>query len=445
MPPVISYRLRWSLSFVVGFALLMAFASIEPGQAARAGNHRAALLTETPPPTNSPAAVTLTQAATLSATTSPTLSAADAAIQALFKNALLNCAENPVNTFTPDEIRNSPNVFAWFAFLHLNCPLIGSFPPIVNWEAWRSTYTVYLPNGARPPYWGASFPRVLDDIPEISGHTVLDKSGQPILYEVKMNRGTFDYIYGRGLYSKACQINWFNGNPCDGNVSAIQFPREAFEIKAAWIILKPGDPKNSRYYTVQSRYQDKNGAWVDVLAGLGGLHVTSKALPNWVWATFEQVDNQQNTDSPVVVPTPPEVQEINDLFHNLLKRDNPNTIWQYYILRGTQIDFTNPDGSPTILANTLIESNFQKSSSCITCHALSTRGSASEGRLPFFNVTSTGVQGYVGSLSDPNNKYFDAFETPVCYSPQTNNFVNCQTGALVYKTMDFVWSFREAQ
>ncbi len=430
-----SYRLRWTFAFLIAVALVMAFASMEPQQTAYAG-----YLTATVAPSQPP-----TAAATQAATASATHSSSHSAIQALFRSALTNCAENPVNNFTPDQIRADPNVFSWFAFLHLNCPLIGSFPPIVNWESWRPTYSVYLPGGGAPPRWGAVIPRYLDDQPEISGHSVVDNTGQPILYEIKMNRPTFEYINFRELYSKTCQIVWFNGQPCDGNLQAIQFPRDSYEVKAAWIILKPGDPKNSRYYTVQSRYQDKNGVWQDVLAGLGGLHITSKALPNWVWATFEQVDNPQIKDAPVVVPTPPEVQELNDLFHAFIKEDDPDSVWQYYILRGTQIDFTNPDGSPTILANTLIESNFQKSSSCITCHALSTRGSASEGRLPFFSVTSTGVQGYVGSLSDPNNKYFDAFETPVCFSPQTFSFVNCQTGVLVYKTMDFVWSFREAQ
>jgi hypothetical protein len=50
------------------------------------------------------------------------------------------------------------------------------------------------------------------------------------------------------------------------------------------------------------------------------------------------------------------------------------TVWQYYRLRGTQVDFVTSVGRPTILGNTQIEGSFQETSSCIACRARATIG-----------------------------------------------------------------------
>ena len=107
--------------------------------------------------------------------------------------------------------------------------------------------------------------------------------------------------------------------------------------------------------------------------------MTTKDLPKWFWATFEQVDN------PV-----PEIAD-RDRYTNFLNPRNPdapyveqrlravpdplkNTVWQYYVLRGTQVDFIDSVGNPIILGNTQLEGSMQTSSSCMGCHARSTIG-----------------------------------------------------------------------
>ena len=129
-----------------------------------------------------------------------------------------------------------------------------------------------------------------------------------------------------------------------------------------------------------------------------------------------------------------------------MPRVPPGSVWRNYNMRGTQIAFTNPDGSPTILSNTQIETRFQLSSSCITCHDLATRGSATQGRLAFIQMANNGVQGYTGALGSPSNRYTDAFDKPVCYDGSRGVFTDCKTPnpTVVYKRMDFVWSLREA-
>jgi hypothetical protein len=335
---------------------------------------------------------------------------------------------------------DGPDEFAWALFLYLNCPAQNNQPSPLIWETWKPTYAVYLPGGEQPSPWGSPLPpRMLSADPEISGHALKDTNGQPILYEIWMNEWTFDYILERELYSRDGQLAFFS----DPSAAPIDFPGPAIEIKAAWLILDPNDPEPaSRYYTIQSQYIDENGQTQSVLAGLSGFHITSKVLPNWLWATFEQVDNQSRTGVQPS-PIPPDVQALNDEVHAALPAGSP---WKYYNLRGTQIDFVDASGQPTLLANSLIESDFENSSSCITCHALASRGESSQGRLAFFNNTPSGIRGYVGRLDDPDNQFYDAFDDPVCYDSGLNAFTTCDNSKeVVYKLMDFVWSLREAQ
>jgi hypothetical protein len=353
--------------------------------------------------------------------------------------SLVDICANPAAPADGRSAQSEPLFFGWLLFLDINCPAQpGAAQPVI-WETWKPNYGVYLPGGKTPDPWGKLPPRVLLAQQEIDGQTLLDRNGQPVLNEIRMNQATFEYVVQRQFYSKAAQIAFFN----DPNSLPVNFPTESFEIKASWLILTPGDPANARYYTIQSSYVDQGGQTHQVLAGLTGLHISSKVLPDWFWTTFEQVDNQLRTQAPQTVLIPPGVQKVNDDVHAVLPA---TSVWRNYNMRGAMTAFTNPDGSAGILSNTQLETAFQRSSSCITCHRLSTRGSASEGRLGFFLTTSTGIQGYIGAPGDPSNKYFDPFRNPVCYVPSQVVFNNCKAPnpAIVYKTLDYVWSLREA-
>ena len=333
-----------------------------------------------------------------------------------------------------------PALFAWLLFLSINCPANPGLSQPVIWETWKPDTSVYLPGGAAPAPWSAPLPpRMLLDQPEIDGYTLLDDHGLPVLNEIRLNQATFEYVVQRQLYSKAGQLAFFT----DPHSAPVVFPADAMEIKAAWLILTPGDPANANYYSINASYVDGAGQTHQVLAGLAGLHISSKILPNWFWTTFEQEDNQETTQAPQTVPIAPDVHAVNAAIHAALPT---NSIWRHYNQRGAQIDFTGVGGTPTLLSDTLLETRFQKSSSCITCHALSTRGSEQEGRVAFFRV-GNGMQGYVGTLNSPSNKYFDPFQKPVCYSASVPGFTDCNPTrpAVVYKMLDFVWSLREAQ
>ncbi|MGD9922979.1 MAG: hypothetical protein AB7V13_16295 [Pseudorhodoplanes sp.] len=202
--------------------------------------------------------------------------------------------------------------------------------------------------------------------------------------ETRMNREAFEFIVDRNLYSIDGQEKALDDN------TAIDFPVAAKEIKAAWRLFtdRELDPTlNFRDLNGNSAIEDderglrllertyhigygvvrneKIGADEVRPFGLVGLHIITKDIPNWFWATFEHVENPQasvgslDRHSPAGKGYPPEAE---------------GTVWQYYRLRGTQTDFVTPTGRPTVLANTQIEGSFQESSSCITCHARASIG-----------------------------------------------------------------------
>jgi hypothetical protein len=131
-----------------------------------------------------------------------------------------------------------------------------------------------------------------------------------------------------------------------------------------------------------------NAVW-----GLVALHIIhkTKSFPAFVFATFEQVDNYNDSATPPNNPNsenlaydnttayafpnqpvtrvhtiPSQITSTNDSFHAVFKAGNPNTIWQYYKLIGVQA--TPVDGPPAAnasadalsyyyLANIVVETN----------------------------------------------------------------------------------------
>jgi hypothetical protein len=71
----------------------------------------------------------------------------------------------------------------------------------------------------------------------------------------------------------------------------------AFELKLAWKVLEPGKDDPSRFFSEDAYIMDQgpDGKPLQrkVKVGLVGMHIAHKSetSPQWIWATFEQVDN----------------------------------------------------------------------------------------------------------------------------------------------------------
>lgn len=344
--------------------------------------------------------------------------------------------------------------FGWGLFLYISQMQSDG---ATMWENWMSSTDLYA-SCAKPPDTLNQPPTIPEDVQaladkegitnlrpllytdkflestiEIDGVTLTATNNTPIRYEVRMNPSTVQTVVDNGFYNRANQVAFFE----DTSAPPLQFNWDALEVKASWRQMEPSED-TSRYYIAYGWYYDQNQQPVIIKVGLTGLHITSKELPDWVWITFEQMDNQTMTNAPLVDPIPPDLQAYNAQIQSQLG----GTPWQYYNLRGVQINYTDINNVPTILANTQIETNFQKTSSCITCHALATIGNSFDGRLAFFDFAGgTDFEAYVGNIA--NLTFYATDDTPVYYN---GNFgFSDDTKTLRYKQLDFVWSFKEAQ
>jgi hypothetical protein len=292
------------------------------------------------------------------------------------------------------EALDAPEKHAWDLFLMLNHPAkdvkvargepdcskkFGTPGSVSVWETWRMARTeVFLKDGSEPPEWNsppgpdALFGKTPDLVP--SPHAppgspnkmLLPTAGprpafDPLpnqgvfvgrggIGETHMNRSTYDFIKENCLWSYD-GLSRYSKAILDGVKPRISFRPESQEAKAVWVRFKPEDVvsgKHKSYYTATA-----DGATY----GLVSFHVLTKDIPNWFWATFHHKDNPENPDEETsTFPKP---------------RELAGTVWENYVLGGTQTDFITPHGKPTKLSDHYIENGFTNSS-CITCHASAT-------------------------------------------------------------------------
>jgi hypothetical protein len=208
------------------------------------------------------------------------------------------------------------------------------------WETYKENTEVFLPGGIKPEPWNEPPPAprcvtsalgvrellarpavrvlsalsafgdfILDETKQASGQWLADQAGNLIYYEIKVNRDEFDSIVANGFYNGTIQRQTAatGANPTAGGQYQIKLPSGcnvgscpnqglaqtgAIEIKAAWRILTDLS-QNSRYLTTQAVLVDQAGACTTATMGLVGLHIIHKTVsqPQFIWATFEQVDN----------------------------------------------------------------------------------------------------------------------------------------------------------
>lgn len=137
----------------------------------------------------------------------------------------------------------------------------------------------------------------LDDINQAFTGPLVDQNGNFVYYEILIDPHEVRYICENKLYSIDGQIEFsktHKGVDLPSGVDTEDFSG-AFEVKLAWKILEAGDDP-ARYLSmpavvataVNDQQVDKN-----VRVGLVGMHIAhkSKSSPQWIWSTFEQVDN----------------------------------------------------------------------------------------------------------------------------------------------------------
>ncbi len=331
---------------------------------------------------------------------------------------------------------NAPDAFAWSLFEAINQPVENDAENRVLWETWALARLMFRDPHTRPRWEDCIGPP--QDVSRFeplsrqqalrrrqeriaqgrSPHAPLIDPARPELNETRMNRVAFDFVLENDLWYVEGQerffldpklVSKFKGKPIGTSVRQINFPIEAQEIKALWTRIEEGDKPRYHHHTIVRAGQEQ--IW-----GLTSLHITTKDIPNWFWATFEHVDNPGRE---AVIPDRDSAGRPESL---------NGTKWENYVLRGSQIDFVTPHGDPTLLASSQIEDGFQATSSCMTCHARATIGPPGTGqwgqRLSVFRPDR---QGHVGT---PAPGWF---------------FGNGATRPRRFVQTDFVWALARAR
>ncbi|MFS8085497.1 MAG: c-type cytochrome [Acidobacteriota bacterium] len=351
-------------------------------------------------------------------------------------------------------LQRAADLFSWQEFFALNWPAnpamrgepdvtkkISDFGPRV-WETWKEAYEVYLKDGAKPKPWNDTEPipsacgdgvaklffrtQKIDDVVDSTVQAaaatdhysakLTDQKGKLVRYEIRLNKVLFDYVVQNQLYNANMQAQ----------AKSVNFPNGAMLIKAAWREVSPAEEKLFHTVTACVCDKDQNGKLIKCRKqrmGLVGFHITAKTAfaPQWVWSTFEQVNNVPgysatgadysfyNASNPnlpqnrqtaagapnqlfrtIAIPNAEpdcadgtqavdNVRLLNSEVRNALTK--ANSVFQYYELVNTQwpiphIYTTSPTPPETVftvrpvpLGNTTMESFVQPTSSCMGCHS----------------------------------------------------------------------------
>ena len=138
-----------------------------------------------------------------------------------------------------------------------------------------------------------------DNIGQAFTGPMIDQNGEFVYYEIMLDPHEVNYLCGTKLYNINGQIAF---SKAGGKVSMPWGTPEqdwsgAFELKFAWKVLTKGKDDFSRFYTTPAVIIDQgpDGGQVErnVTVGLVGMHIGHKTQtsPQWIWSTFEQVDN----------------------------------------------------------------------------------------------------------------------------------------------------------
>ncbi|KAB8029099.1 hypothetical protein [Fluviispira multicolorata] len=280
----------------------------------------------------------------------------------------------PTDMSVPNSQVNA-NCFAWQEFIALNwladtsiCAAdstvktsdfgeINNFAPVV-WETYKESAEIFLPQAQQPTPWCSqqTLPKVWNDklksIKKTSAHGykalasiskgannaevlnlnsygqagtknswITSQAGKIALYEIRVNQDEFNYINNNQLYNAQVQQKFVvtqGINLPDGSATFTQYGKiGSIELKASWVELP--DPKTWPSFKISKavvKYPNENTP-KEVTVGLTGLHIIhkTKRSPQFIWATFEHINNAPNSDKKNMLPW--------YTFYNL--NCNPNT------------------------------------------------------------------------------------------------------------------------
>lgn len=234
------------------------------------------------------------------------------------------------------ETQKKFDLFSWATFMALNWPANENGSPSVKhnilkekeaklsprvWESYMSP-SQFFREGHQPEPWGtpererrslranSKRTHILDEVDEAFFNlstpmpSITDLNNEYVRYEVRFNKVAYKSM--QSLYSiekQASQIAKYLGQHKDETniIDLFNFPEGAMELKVAWKKMGKDDTP-SKFYTIEATVKDPSThATSHGTYGMVGMHimVRTASAPQWVWATFEHIDNSPRSFLPL--------------------------------------------------------------------------------------------------------------------------------------------------
>lgn len=244
----------------------------------------------------------------------------------------------PADVCTPVQIPGGNPIayfddYSWTAFIALVWPAMAGQRgtpdpgqtiakddlPLV-FETYKADWETFQPGGATPSAWSDASAPSLPCPNAKAGDFILSsftkfgnvgEAGIGTLTAILIaENGTFvRYLaaYNQTEFQAILTNKWFLAANLPGPGASLTFPDGAMDVKSAWIDMT-NVPHPERYHTRTAWLQDPISgtcSTTPVTVGLVGLHIVQKtsSRPQWIWSTFEQVDNVPPPN--YVPPQPP--------------------------------------------------------------------------------------------------------------------------------------------
>jgi hypothetical protein len=277
----------------------------------------------------------------------------------------------PANFSTPLEIRPYFDNFSWESFIALNWPVSATRgvpdqpgdpdrflkapagTPVV-WGSYKDSFDLFGQKDQRPGPWDAADGPVspcsnaqagvktlyfvskgntsLMDTKQAFSFPLVDQRGKYVYYDIRYDKAQYNFVRGDDNDPASWLYLLKNLVPKENAQFGVQMPMTttmpqkalgSIMVKASWRIKTDKDDA-SRFYSVNAQiYDAQSKMCTPATVLLVGLHIAHKIDPftEWVWSTFEQVDNVR-PDTPPASP-PPNGYSFNN------GTDNPKTTGGY--------------------------------------------------------------------------------------------------------------------
>lgn len=255
----------------------------------------------------------------------------------------------------PLTFRPNFDYFSWQSFIALNWPATSGSRGVpdqpnnpnvffnaapdapVVWGTYKDSFDLFGQKDKRPNAWddpdgpitpcaNAAGQKALifmtkGDTPlmqttQAFSYPLIDQRGNYVHYDIRYDQAEYNFIRGQDGDSTSWLYLLKNLAPKENAQFGVQMPMTAttpanqlgsIMVKAAWRIKSDKD-NAGRYYAITAQiYNPQTQACAPATVLLVGLHIAHKVDPftEWVWSTFEQIDNVPPDSDITPQPLPP--------------------------------------------------------------------------------------------------------------------------------------------